>query len=180
EAVLDLAEGPGRCGSLDLPGNVLVRRSGGTLECRRGGRSERRGRVPGPPEGPGELFCLEVPVPGTIRIESLGLGMRFRVLRRPPSVPSATARRAYLDLDRIDGTLVVRSPRAGDRIQPLGMPGTRKLSRLFIDEKVPRADRGRIPVLADDRSVLWVPGIRLSERARVAEGTRHVLKAEII
>ncbi len=31
------------------------------------------------------------------------------------------------------------------------MPGTRKLSRLFIDEKVPRADRGRIPVLAGGR-----------------------------
>jgi len=60
------------------------------------------------------------------------------------------------------------------------MRGSRKLSRLLIDEKVPRADRGRIPVLADERSVLWVPGIRLSERARVDEGTRHVLKAEII
>jgi len=180
QAVLELAEGPGRRGTLHMPGGVLVQRSVGTLECRRAGRSESPGRGRETPVSAGDLFRLEVPVPGTVRIESLGLRMRFRVLRRPPHRPSATARRAYLDLERIAGTLVVRSPRPGDRIQPLGMQGSRKLSRLFIDEKVPRADRGRIPVLADEHSVLWVPGIRLSERARVAEGTRHVLKAEII
>jgi len=106
--------------------------------------------------------------------------VRFRELRRPPSRPETTPRRAYLDLERIDGPLVLRSPRPGDRIQPLGMKGTRKLSRLLIDEKVPRDRRSRIPVLADDLSVLWVPGLRLSERARVTGGTRRVLKAEII
>jgi len=180
QAVLELAGGPNRCGTLHMPGGVHVQRSGDTLECRRAGRSGRRGREPGAPESAGDLFRLAVPLPGTVRIESLGLRMRFRVLRRPPHRPSATARRAYLDLERITGALVVRSPRPGDRIQPLGMQGSRKLSRLLIDEKVPRADRGRIPVLADERSVLWVPGIRLSERARIADGTRHVLKAEII
>lgn len=180
QSVLELAEGPNRGGTLHMPGNVLVRRIGGTLECSRAGPSGLRGRGPGTPQSAGDLFCAEVPVPGIVRIESQGLRMRFRVLRRPPCVPTATARKAYLDLDRISGPLVVRSPRPGDRIQPLGMRGSRKLSRLFIDLKVPRADRNKTPVLADDCSVLWVPGIRLSERARVAEGTRHVLKAEII
>ena len=180
QAVLELAEGPNRSGTLHMPGGVVVQRSGDTLECRRAGRSDRRAGGPGAPESAGDLFRIEVPVPGSVRIENLGMRMRFRVLRRPPTLLSSTPSRAYLDLERITGPLVVRSPRPGDRIQPLGMRGSRKLSRLLIDEKVPRADRGRIPVLADEHSVLWVPGIRLSERARVAEGTRHVLKAEII
>jgi tRNA(Ile)-lysidine synthase len=60
------------------------------------------------------------------------------------------------------------------------MKGTRKISRLFMDEKIPREQRGRFPLLADDVSILWVPGLRISERARVERGTRRVLKAEII
>jgi tRNA(Ile)-lysidine synthase len=50
----------------------------------------------------------------------------------------------------------------------------------FIDEKIPREQRRAIPVLADGISVLWVPGVRLSERVRVGKGTKRVLSAEIV
>jgi tRNA(Ile)-lysidine synthase len=180
QAVLDLACGARPGGSLDLPGRLLVRRSYGRLEFVRGGTPDRRhlGKQPG--ESPAGAFRVAVPLPGTIRIESLGLRMRFRELRRRPSSQAATARTAYLDLERVCGPLVVRSAIPGDRIQPLGMTGSRKLSRLFIDEKIPRDRRIRFPLLADDVSILWVPGLRLSERARVDGRTRRVLKAEII
>jgi tRNA(Ile)-lysidine synthase len=126
-----------------------------------------------------ETFSHEVSIPGTVRIASLGISIRFRELRRVPSVLSAE-RKAYLDLDRIALPLVVRSVSAGDRIQPLGMKGTRKLKSVFIDEKIPREQRRAIPVLADGISVLWVPGVRLSERVRVGKGTKRVLSAEIV
>ncbi len=180
QSVLNLAGGARTGGSLDLPGRLLVRKSYGRLEFVRGGTPDRRQRGERPGEGPAGAFRVAVPVPGTIRIEQLGLRMRFRVLRRPPSSPAATARTAYLDLERVCGPLVVRSASPGDRIQPLGMKGSRKLSRLFIDEKIPRDRRNRFPLLADDVSILWVPGLRLSERARVDGGTRRVLKVEII
>jgi tRNA(Ile)-lysidine synthase len=114
-----------------------------------------------------------------VRIASLGISIRFRELGRVPSVLSAQ-RRAYLDMDRIAFPLFVRSVSAGDRIQPLGMKGTRKLKSVFIDEKIPREQRGTTPVLADAISVLWVPGVRLSERVRVGKGTKRVLSAEIV
>jgi len=174
-AVLDLAAGGDPGASLDLPGGILVRRVYGNLEFKGGGR--RGGHAQ---EGTALSFCQAVSIPGTVGIETLGLRVRFRELRRRPLRPETTPRTAYLDLERIDGPLVLRSPRPGDRIQPLGMKGTRKLSRLLIDEKVPRDRRNRLPVLADGVSVLWVPGLRLSERARVTGGTRRVLKAEII
>lgn len=180
QAVLDLAVSAKPGGSLDLPGRLLVQRNYGRLEFARGGRPEPRRLAGKAAEIPPGAFRVAVPVPGTIRIEGIGVHMRFRELRRPPSAPTATARTAYLDLERVSGPLVVRNARPGDRIQPMGMKGTRKLNRLFIDEKIPRDRRNRIPVLADDASILWVPGLRLSERARVNEGTRRVLKAEII
>jgi hypothetical protein len=45
---------------------------------------------------------------------------------------------------------------------------------------VPRAGRHLLPLLADQQSVIWVPGLRMSSRASVTEKTRQVLKVEII
>jgi tRNA(Ile)-lysidine synthase len=179
QAVLALAGGTNPGGSLDLPGGILVRREYGLLEFSRVARSGRRHRFAPAPGDEAVTFSHEVSIPGTVRIASLGIGIRFRELRRVPSDLSAQ-RKAYLDLDRIAFPLVVRSVSAGDRIQPLGMKGTRKLKSVFIDEKIPREQRRTLPVLADVISVLWVPGVRLSERVRVGKGTKRVLCAEII
>ena len=179
QAVLNLAGGTNPGGSLDLPGGLRVRRKYGLLEFR---RAARPGRRPGRGAAPGdttETFSHEVSIPGTVRIDSLGISIRFRELKRVPPVLSAQ-RKAYLDMDRIELPLVVRSVSVGDRIQPLGMKGTRKLKSVFIDEKIPREQRRTIPVLADGISVLWIPGVRLSERVRVGKGTKRVLSAEIV
>ena len=55
--------------------------------------------------------------------------------------------------------LVVRGRRPGDRIQPVGLVGTKKLQDLLVDRKVPRGERNRIPVVADAAGrVVWVVG----------------------
>jgi len=179
QAVLDLAIGAKPGASLNLPGGVLVRRNYGRIEFRRAEKAAERPRGRTSPNASRESFTLKVSVPGTVRIASLGLSLRFRELKRLPA-SLATDRRAYMDMDRISFPIVVRNMKPGDRIQPLGMKGTRKLKSVFIDEKIPREIRGTIPVVADALSILWVPGVRLSERVRVGEGTKRVLSAEII
>jgi len=169
EAVLDMAGGTNPGGSLDLPGGLRAGRTYGLLEFRRGAA----------PDDSKEPFRFEVPIPGTVRIPGGTMSFRFREIRRVPSVLS-TERKAYLDMERIAFPLVVRNVLPGDRIQPLGMKGTRKLKSVFIDEKIPREHRGRIPVVADGISVLWVPGVRLSERVRVGRGSKRILSAEIV
>ena len=41
----------------------------------------------------------------------------------------------YLDLDRVQGRLILRSWKQGDRMIPLGMQQYKKLSDIFVDEK---------------------------------------------
>ena len=55
------------------------------------------------------------------------------------------------------GALTVRPRRTGDAIRLSG--GTKTLKKLFIDRKIPAADRDHIPVIADERGVLAVYGI---------------------
>ena len=56
----------------------------------------------------------------------------------------------------IEGELYIRSKREGDSYFYGGM--TRKLKKLFVDRKIPRGDRERIPVLCDNRGIVWVAG----------------------
>jgi tRNA(Ile)-lysidine synthase len=78
---------------------------------------------------------------------------------------------AFLDLCATGPALTVRSWRHGDCIAPLGMAGTKKLQDVFVDEKVPRGQRHRIPVVTNSAGdVLWVAGLCLSRLAAVSRG----------
>ena len=55
------------------------------------------------------------------------------------------------------GSITVRCRRPNDELRLSG--GTKRLKKLFIDRKIPAAQRLRIPVLADDKGVLAVYGI---------------------
>jgi tRNA(Ile)-lysidine synthase len=83
---------------------------------------------------------------------------------------------ALMDAASVAGTLVVDGPREGDRIRPLGMVGTRKVSDLLVDAKVPRHMRGAVPVVRDGDRVLWVAGVRLSDDVKVTPGTAHAFR----
>ena len=62
----------------------------------------------------------------------------------------------------------VRNRRPGDRLHPLGAPGMRSLKELFIDKKVERSERDRIPLLVVDGRIAWVPGFTIDDRLRLA------------
>lgn len=83
---------------------------------------------------------------------------------------------AFFDKDALKFPLVLRNYQPGDRFVPLGMTGRQKLKKYFIDQKVPREQRTRCPVLLSDDTVLWVVGHRTSETAKWEPSTRRVLK----
>ena len=68
--------------------------------------------------------------------------------------------------------LALRPWRAGDRIAVAGGRGTRKLSDVFADAKLPRVDRARVLLLADDATgeVLWLPGHGVARELAVRPG----------
>ena len=73
---------------------------------------------------------------------------------------------AFLDSETIHSPVLVRTRRPGDRFQPAGMTGRKKLQDLFVDSKVPRHWRDRIPLLECAGEIAWVVGHRIAEWAR--------------
>ncbi|HTT74452.1 MAG TPA: tRNA lysidine(34) synthetase TilS [Candidatus Binataceae bacterium] len=80
------------------------------------------------------------------------------------------------DADHVGDYVLVRSFRHGDRIQPLGMIGSRKIQDVFTDRKLPRERRHSWPlVIAGDGKILWIPGMARGRAALVTPATRKVL-----
>ena len=73
---------------------------------------------------------------------------------------------AFLDGEATRGPVVVRTRKPGDRFQPAGMAGRKKLQDLFVDSKVPRHWRDRIPLLECAGEIAWVVGYRIAGWAK--------------
>jgi tRNA(Ile)-lysidine synthase len=80
-----------------------------------------------------------------------------------------------LDADRLrSGPLTVRAWRAGDRMRPLGLGGSRSLADLFTDRRIPRAQRASLPIVLSDDEIAWIPRVATAEPFRVRRDTRRL------
>jgi tRNA(Ile)-lysidine synthase len=73
----------------------------------------------------------------------------------------------------------VRPRRRGDRLSAFG-GGERRLKSLLIDAKIPRWERGRVPVVEADGEIVWVAGLRRAAAAPVTPTTRRVLELHLV
>jgi tRNA(Ile)-lysidine synthase len=78
------------------------------------------------------------------------------------------------------GSLRLRCPKEGDRLQPLGMAGQMKVSDLLVNRHIPQAARSFWPIVADGEQILWVVGLRRSSAARLEPETRKVVLMQLI
>lgn len=83
-----------------------------------------------------------------------------------------------LDCDKIGSSLYLRSRREGDRISLCGRGVTKTLKKLFNEAGIPPKLRDGVPVLADEKGVLWAANFGADRRAAAGEGTRRVLVLE--
>jgi tRNA(Ile)-lysidine synthase len=158
--------GRGEVGSsVELPGGARARLEHGQVVVSLG-------------SDPSELPTVELDVPGDAVFEEAGIAISARVLdpgEASDSPAGSDAGVVFFDRDAIEGPLVIRPRREGDRFRPFGLEGTKSLKDLFIDAKVPWSLRSAVPLLCDTNSILWVVGIRRSAEAAVTDETRRVL-----
>ena len=86
----------------------------------------------------------------------------------------------WFDYDKIQNGLQIRKRRQGDYLTVDEEGHTKKLKQYFINEKIPQEERGRIWLLTDASSVLWVVGRRIGASYKVTEGTKRVLEVQLV
>ncbi len=169
DTIFNVMHGENPSAEIDLPGGIVLVRE-----------YDRLTFTVGRPEEPAP-FSVQVAGPGELRVPSTGTIMTFEIVMPRSDLPVSSAGpvEAYFDADGALFPLTVRSILPGDRLQPWGMTGTRKVKEILIDCKVPRRLRMKIPLLEKDKELLWVPGIRRAGAAPVVPETRRVLKVSV-
>jgi tRNA(Ile)-lysidine synthase len=163
EGLLFLARLP-EASALSLPGQQA---------SRLGDRIELSRTVQG---GFENSFRIPLSIPGEVLLERQGwavsaeLGSSFAGL-------SSDGLEVALQAKDVSLPLTVRSRRRGDCVRPAGMRGRRKkLQDLFVDRKIARHERDRVPLVVDrEDRILWVVGHAVAEDFRVTEPLQGVL-----
>jgi tRNA(Ile)-lysidine synthase len=86
----------------------------------------------------------------------------------------------FLDFDKMELPLVARFPRPGDRMRPLGAPGSRKLQDIFTDLHVPPWLRTRTLVVTMQDRPIWIVGRRIADAVKLTDRTRKVLRLKFL
>jgi len=76
------------------------------------------------------------------------------------------------DKEKLHFPIILRPWKEGDRMQPLGMNGSKKISDILIDKKINRAAKQKIVVLTSKDEIICIPGIVLSEKVKVDANTK--------
>jgi tRNA(Ile)-lysidine synthase len=86
----------------------------------------------------------------------------------------------YIDREKINFPLIVRSRKPGDFFYPFGFGKKKKLQDFFVDEKIPRDERDLIPIIENSGEIVFIAGYRLDDRYKIKHNTKRCLKIKII
>lgn len=124
---------------------------------------------------------LIIPEAGTYVLSE---NRRFRVSRIDKTADFCLPRScdvAFLDASKLTFPLTVRTPETGDRFSPFGLHGSKLLSDFMTDCKMSLFEKRRQLVVADAAGqILWVVGRRISEKAKITDDTRGIVRLEYL
>lgn len=156
---------------LHLPGPLIVRKVYDRLEFQlRSDVEELPELTPIPLNCPGvtPLAALSAELLTEVREVDAG---KIAELRQNPHPYEE-----WLDFERLQLPLYVRSRRVGDRFWPLGAPGSKTLAEFFSDEKIDPLLRARMGIVCDQVGPAWVMPVRIDERVKLRATTRRALR----
>jgi len=102
-----------------------------------------------------DTFEVKIDAPQLARLPD-GRALEFKLVGVAKLEPVYNGERSVADAARMRFPLLVRNWRAGDRFQPAGSQGRKKLKTLFQQERIPVAERARLPLVVCGGEIVWV------------------------
>jgi tRNA(Ile)-lysidine synthase len=116
--------------------------------------------------------------PSTVLID--GKGIRFTLIGRKDYKVNTDKTIEFFDFEKMRGDTTIRPWKNGDRFQPRGMSGSKKLSDFFVSEKMNLFEKEDCRLLINDDRIMWIIGKRADEHFAVTSTTQQILKAELL
>jgi tRNA(Ile)-lysidine synthase len=173
DAVLHLVVSKQR-GPVDLPGHQANRRGSLLVLTRSNGRKK---------PADAHEFAYQLDIPGQVVVPEAACAISADITtvpvgRTPGEVWRLAGRgdQVVIAAEPLSRPVSVRNRRPGDRFRPIGLDGRKTLQDYFVDLKIERAARARLPMVVDSSGrIVWVAGHALSEEFRVTDTTRDVV-----
>jgi tRNA(Ile)-lysidine synthase len=180
DSAIKLLESGPDYGNIDLPDGIMMQREGGLIHFFKKENTLHKMHVK---SDRADMLSFEYPIPKpeSIFIKEISAQIKFTEMsiKDLPDLSRTGQHTGFFDRDALHFPLLLRNFRHGDRFTPLGMTGTQKLKKFFIDKKVPRKERLRCPLVLCRGKIIWVGGFRIDESVKVKPSTKNVLKIEL-
>ncbi len=140
-------------------------------------------------ELPVKLGTYTLSIPGETILKEAGILIKASVIESPSTTHGESSERSLrtalwtdigvFDLEKLTFPLIARPRRDGDIFYPLGFGKRKKIQDFFVDQKVPRDERDRVPLIISNDNIIWVVGYRGDERFKTTEETKKVVILEV-
>lgn len=97
-----------------------------------------------------------------------------------PMLSGTDSFKTRFSYNAVGGRLTIRARRPGDRFQPLGMSGRKKLQDFMVNSKIPQECRDRVPLVVAPQGIAWVMGFRIADWARIRSTDDRVLRMSFV
>ncbi|MCM8818841.1 MAG: tRNA lysidine(34) synthetase TilS [Candidatus Omnitrophica bacterium] len=125
-----------------------------------------------------EPFLYKLEVPGEIKFNKVRVKTEF-VEFSEDIFKNKDSFTGFFDWAKINGEIIIRNRKEGDRFVPLGFKKEKKISRFMIDKKIPKHERDRVLIFENNGKIMWICGYQISEEFKVEKSTFKVLKITI-
>ncbi|MGB8955451.1 MAG: tRNA lysidine(34) synthetase TilS [Tumebacillaceae bacterium] len=113
--------------------------------------------------------------PGTYALDAYGIRLEMELVEGIPRRPKDSWE-AHFDADELSGSCIyIRIWARGDSLRPHGFSGTKLISDVLGEAKIPKHRRRTWPLLCIDDAIAWVVGVRRGEQAPVTQATQRTL-----
>jgi tRNA(Ile)-lysidine synthase len=109
------------------------------------------------------------------------LGLRVMVEQYPAEevCPEKDESIKCFDSSKVNGDITLRFRKPGDKFNPLGMSGSKKLKDIFIDMKVPQDKRDKTPLICFGDNIAWIVGYKTSDGSKIDKSTKTIIKIRV-
>lgn len=146
--------------------SLLDREKGSRVDCGNGWRGESGSEdIVISRRADTAEFSYRLEKEGTVANDYFSISVRK--CKKIPNKLGTDSSIEYVDAAKLQFPLRVRSWKEGDSFIPLGMTQRKKVSDLFVDLKISRSTKNRIPIVESNGTIVWIAGCRIDDRYKI-------------
>jgi len=117
-----------------------------------------------------------VKIPDKINVKETGLTYHFEIV----DINAVDGKNQYISLDDANvSEMILRTRHDGDTFAPSGMNGNKKIKKYYIDNKIPKYQRNKYPLLVINNKIAAIIQQRVSRDFVINENTKKILKITV-